>query len=411
MKNLYLISIFLIAINALNAQNLTKGFKLINKGKTIEAKEFFLENKNFCLSKAGLLKLAIVNNELSTLKELNQAYNMVNEFKVCYNTLSKKEINKHIKYITNHDTQDIYNTIEEKYYSFSIKDNKETTFLAYLNNYPIGKYTTQANEAIAFLKAKEINSKESFNNYLDNYPSGEHKNETLALIAKIYFDETKYINAEKEFQEHLSVYPNKYYKAEVFALIEKFYFENAKSINSEIVFLKYLSFYPNGYYKAEVLTLIEWLYWEKSVNANTVKSYLVYLNKYPKGVYSEYALSKIETIKGKAIPKVNFPRTVRASDTRSRDGIYEWETEFQELGGYVGYHVTAVEFYIQAPDGTRYSNSWSSSFDVNPGSSVKTDYWCDKSDKWDGGFFHCIWRGVDQKGNAIELLQEVRLAK
>jgi len=285
MRNSILLSIIILLINSVGAQSLSKGFRLINKGKYTEAEAFFEKNNTPCLAKAGLLKISILNNNLTTIEQLNNAYAMATELKECYEVLSKEEITKYKDYITKNDIADIWNRVEEKYYAFSKHEEKIEIYKLYLENYADGKYVKEANEAIAFLNAKSINSKEGYKYYLENHANGEYKTEIVNLIAKLFFEETQTIHTEKEFLIYLSSYPYGYYKEEVITRLDRIYFESAKSFNTLWALQNYLNIYPNGDYKDITLGLIEKLYFTKAEKDNTVEAYKVYLNKYPNGFY------------------------------------------------------------------------------------------------------------------------------
>jgi tetratricopeptide (TPR) repeat protein len=74
-----------------------------------------------------------------------------------------------------------------------------------------------------------------------------------------------------------------------------------------------------------------------------------------------------------------------------RSGEYQWDATFRETGGKSGFRLTATDFYILSVSGAKWSNNWRPSVDVKAGGSADVHWWVDRSEKWAGGKFHCIW--------------------
>ena len=109
----------------------------------------------------------------------------------------------------------------------------------------------------------------------------------------------------------------------------------------------------------------------------------------------------------KAIAVLDTPDVMRSW----RGNMYRWDAVLKETGDKSGFKVRSTNFYIQAPNGDRYSNNWSESHEVKAGGSANINYYLDKSDKWAGGKFHCVWVGEDDHGNPIRIVHEVRIPK
>jgi hypothetical protein len=109
----------------------------------------------------------------------------------------------------------------------------------------------------------------------------------------------------------------------------------------------------------------------------------------------------------KAIVDIRYAKEVGAPT----NGRYMFKTFFRETGGKSGFKLTARDFYIMDPNGEKWSNSWSETVEVQAGGVGEADYWCDWSDHWAGGDFHCVWVGKDQAGNYISIVQIVRLLR
>ena len=91
--------------------------------------------------------------------------------------------------------------------------------------------------------------------------------------------------------------------------------------------------------------------------------------------------------------------------------IYTWNTYFREIGGYSGFELRAVEFYLLDPSGGRWTNSWSEAVNAGPGESVISDYWVSSGGEWAGGSYNAIWSGEDSKGNKMKIIQKITLSR
>lgn len=145
--------------------------------------------------------------------------------------------------------------------------------------------------------------------------------------------------------------------------------------------------------------------WKDARKKNTIEGYEAFLLEYSTAPFAAEARSWLSFLKGEARVVLDSPSSMSPWGA-SR---YRWEATFRETRGKYGFRVRATDFYVIGKGGTRWTNSWSKSIEVKPGGSMKVDFWIDKSGKWAGGKFHCIWVGMDDKGNPIRIVHEVNI--
>lgn len=257
---------------------------------------------------------------------------------------------------------------------------------------------------IGWKRTKRTNTIESYKEYLQSFPNGNYEKEASVAIENIWYLAALEENTIDAWEAFLKDYPESQYTQTVIDTLEFLHFSIPKSKEDISGLKNYIELYPNGRYNKETIILIEEIEYNAVILQNTESAYKAYLKNYSNTAYRDDILFKIKSLR-KAIIEFKYPKTVASHSE------YEWDTEFFEKGGNVGFELKAYDFYIQAPNGDRYSNNWSESVKVSPGGQESIDYWCDYSSKWAGGFFHCIWKGKDDKGNRISLTQKVRLEK
>jgi len=108
---------------------------------------------------------------------------------------------------------------------------------------------------------------------------------------------------------------------------------------------------------------------------------------------------------------VNYPKAVQTTDPAKPR--WEWEIEFSEKGGQVGYTLTGSGHIVDSR-GLRWAN-FGGAIDrgevrVEPGGSVKKSYWCRSPDhSLCNGAAIFTWTGKDDRDNHIHLTEQVRL--
>jgi len=331
MKRIILLIVLLGSIILLQAQDLSQGFKLLKKGKVPEAKEFFIQNKNFCLTKAGLLKIAILNNDLLTVSQLNDAFISSSELVDCYNNLAQKERNNYKKYITIDDILDLYNTIDLKYYKFVIDNHRIQFNDIYLQACVNSKHYPAVYsfaDSCEFSQSRDINTIDSYNIYFKKYPKGNYWQKAFFAIEDIRYIEVKRKNSLTDYYTFLKDFPETKYRAEIILNIEDPVYLKAKNENSEIAFNKYLIEYPNGKFVKEALSAIEEIIFSKTKIENSESAFNFYLGKYPNGKYMNEALFAIEKIAFRSAAAISTEQSLSSYLTRFPEGKYKLKAKY-----------------------------------------------------------------------------------
>jgi sulfatase modifying factor 1 len=114
---------------------------------------------------------------------------------------------------------------EEEYWLVAVKKGTTVAFQQYLDQYPEGKYTKEAQnkllelqEEAAWKKASDTHTINAFIKYRRDYPSGLYRDEALAAIRILEENEgwnlAKRRNSIFEYEQYLEKYPSGKYKKE-----------------------------------------------------------------------------------------------------------------------------------------------------------------------------------------------------
>ena len=321
-------------------------------------------------------------------------------------------------------------TRDEIHWQWASHKDKMAGYESYLQTWPAGRHTTEAKaryDEHAWAEAQAANTVQGFEQYVQLHESGRHLAEAEENIDTLHWQEALAADTVQGFERYVQLHESGRHLAEVEENIDTLDWKNVKYIDTLWAFEEYLRRHADGKYAAEAQ---EAAAWKRALAGNTIHAYEEYISVCPKGVHHKDAQTQIDALIAaydafmdehlgvKLSPSVkiimDYPATVTA--TRSpywdtADFIYQWDTDFREIGGIAGCKLEAQDFYIAAPNGEHYSNGWSEDVTVPAGGSAKSDYWCDTSSKWDNGYFHAVWVGQDDQGNRIRIVQIVHFKR
>ena len=227
-------------------------------------------------------------------------------------------------------------TTETQDWKEAKEDNTIEEYDKYLENYPNGLHTGEANENLNKIidkndweKALSTNTKEAFLAYLDAHATGLYISEASKKIA----NNNDILVKKKQQQQQ--------------ALLEKSKREEdkawnvAKSLNTIASYRDYRQNFQNGKYygKAEqyIDTLqttadnkrIEEYAWKMAKSSNTLTSYQSYLKDYPNGTYSGEAKQNIDTLNVLSVGKKYLGGIIFYLDNTGQHGLIAAENDIR----------------------------------------------------------------------------------
>lgn len=140
------------------------------------------------------------------------------------------------------------------------KENYLESYYNYIDNYPKGKYYSDAMQKInkadlqAYDKATNQGTQSSLNYYLTYFPRGKYRNEVAQKIReRKEYDLYIEVLSSKNYLEYLNKYPKGKYSEELnlklgenYLLLADLYFKNRDFENANQLYQKYINLYPDG---------------------------------------------------------------------------------------------------------------------------------------------------------------------
>ena len=174
-------------------------------------------------------------------------------------------------------------------------------------------------------------------------------------------------------------------------------------------------------YLAKKMTVSDTVIWRGVKERDNILEYEKFIKDFPESGFVNQATERIIWLKANpAEVKIEYPESVKTIPSpyvNVSGRIYEWKTVFRETSGKYGYTLRLTEAFVQAPNGTIYTQG--NTTKVTNGREIKVskkgsdiyNHWISSSDNWNGGTYHLVWEGKDDIGNPIVIKQIVHLEK
>lgn len=292
----------------LQAQNIKRGFKLLEKADHVKAIELFRgalsENKD---QPAALLGIALIMaDDSSSFFDLPAAWKYTGQLKSNLDKLTEDEIEfigeyfyntetrhiprpvkkkieyavetieaKLIKYIREENNLDlVYRVLNEfpdfKHYDNVIhirnqlefrkyeKQNQLKGYLEFIEKFPeaaqIDKAKRYRNQ-LAFEQACRINTVEAYKDFMNNYPEAVENNSAIKRLYAVAFEKARQLNTIKAFDDFISEYPEALEIAEAKLIQKQLLYEYAKKIQTLEAYNEFIRRYPDGQHYVDIFNL------------------------------------------------------------------------------------------------------------------------------------------------------------
>ncbi|MDX2067328.1 MAG: TIR domain-containing protein [Haliscomenobacter sp.] len=263
--------------------------------------------------------------------------------------------------------------------------DERSSFEAYMNKFPEGKYFNEAKKKIETIKIRILENEtwqvtlsqgtiDAYSLYLTRFPNGEFAKLASQYLTKIkeeevinkreeeaLWDASININTIESYNKYLQRYPNGSKSKDAQEAIANFHhetleksikiaFEEVKEKNSIEAYQKFIQLYPHSSYIVEAnLQLIQLqkqeeekkldeATWKEAHLINGLNAFKGYLNKFPEGNYAFQAKEKIAAIEAKNVEDKAWS-TAQTQD--SQESYESYLVQFPK-GGYVEQALAAI---------------------------------------------------------------------
>ena len=203
----------------------------------------------------------------------------------------------------------------------------------YIQQYPDGQHTVQANESIDWLGAEKQNSQIAYQSFIEQHPQGKFTENAKNKLENIVYQNSVDKNTPEAFRSFIKEYPDSKNMPDINQKLNNWINDsiqqanllaadfqawgNAKKQNTKAAYQSYINQYPAGKYLKLAITKINSIddtdAWEKAKKKKSKAAYEQYLADYPKGQYASQSKQAIKDI-------ANRPKSKHGSLYDERDG-------------------------------------------------------------------------------------------
>lgn len=288
MKKLIILSIISIWIMNLNAQDVKKGFKYLNRGDLEKAEEEFMGmyriNKYNAAASYGLALTYSTDSYKN--KDYFAAYDYAKQSEVNYDKLRANEIDDLKNYISKEKVESKADEIDDKLFAYVEASNDYTLLKRYLDKCKDSKHYRKAlnlRYEFEYKQAKEMNTEEAFDNFIKNNPYSDKIKEAKKLREKAAYNEAVTANTEEAFTQFLEKYPNSEFVDNAIKKRVEAAYNEAKQKNTVEAYSAFMDKYPKAPQNQEIKKELNKAAFERMKNNNTYDAYNEYLATAPAG--------------------------------------------------------------------------------------------------------------------------------
>jgi tetratricopeptide (TPR) repeat protein len=292
----------------LSAQNLKRGYKLLEKADYVKAMGMFrdaaAENKE---NPAALFGIALIlADDSSSFFDLIEAWKYTVLLKANLEKLTEEEIEfigeyfyntetrhiprpvkkkieyaletieaKLIKYVREENNLDIVYQVLEKFPDLRHYDNvlhirnqlefrkyekqhKLEGYLEFIRKFPEAAQMEKAikyRNKLAFEEACRINTVEAYKNFMANYPEATENNMAIKNLYSVAFQQAKQLNTIKAFDDYIAAYPDALEISDAKIIQKQLLYEYAKKIQTLEAYNEFIRKYPEGQQYIDIFNL------------------------------------------------------------------------------------------------------------------------------------------------------------
>ncbi len=296
---LAVILLLALAPVGLQAQNIKRGFKLLEKADHGKALELFRSALSESPdSPAALLGIALIMaDDSSAFFDLPSAWKYTCQLKSNLDKLTEEEIAFIGEYFYNTETRHIprpvkkkieyaVETIEGKLIKYIREENNLELVYRVLNDFPDFRHydnVIHIRNQLEFRKYEKQNQLAGYLEFIEKFPDAAQIDKAKRYRNKLAFEQACRINTVEAYQEFMKKYPEAF---ENNTAIKKLYavaFEKAKQLNTIKAFDDFIAEYPDALEIAEAKLIQKQLLYEYAKKIQTLEAYNEFIRRYPEG--------------------------------------------------------------------------------------------------------------------------------
>jgi tetratricopeptide (TPR) repeat protein len=283
----------------LSAQNVKKGFKLLEKAEYEKSAEVFGEvigeNEQNLAAIFGMAMIYADNK--STLFNLIDAWSYAIKLRQNVEKLTPEEIEIIGEYFSNTEVrprtipvkkkiQYALETVEANLIKYIREENNLDIVYAVLEKFPDFRYRDNVihiRNQLEFRKYEKQNTLEAYLEFIQKFPDASQLEKSIRYRNKLAFEKARQVNTVEAFQDYLKKYPEASECNMAVKMLNAVAFQQAKKENTITAYENFISAYPDALEVADAKQLLKELLYEDAKKIQTVEAYNEFIRKYPEG--------------------------------------------------------------------------------------------------------------------------------
>lgn len=300
MRNVFVV-FFLVTISIVNAQNVKRGYKNLEKKEYEKAKETFgkilAENKQDIAANFGMaITLA---DDQSPLFNIIDAWQYAERIQSKIDDLSQDDISIIGEYFENTESRHTnrpvkkkieiaIEAIEDRLIKYIREENNLDAVYEVLQRYPDFKYynnVVHIRDQFEFRKYEKENSIEGYETFIKKFPEAAQIEKAYKYINKLAFDNAKSQNTLSAYTSYILAYPSSEYLQSAIKLRNAAAFSEAKKMNTLESYDRFINGYPDALEVADAKSLQQDLLYAQAKRIKSIEAFNDFIKRYPEGRY------------------------------------------------------------------------------------------------------------------------------
>jgi hypothetical protein len=294
-----IVFLLLLTATSLSAQNIKKGFKLLEKLDYAKSKEVFANSISENLSNpAALFGLSLIfADENSPYYDLIQAWGYSRDLLKCIDNLSTEEneiigeyfYNTEVRHVSRPVRKKIdyaVETIEAKLIKYIREENNLAIVYTVIEKFPDFRHydnVIHIRNQLEFRKYEKLNQLDGYLEFIRKFPDAAQVDKAKKYINKLAFARACQINTVEAYKEYINNYPE---AVELSSAVKKLHaaaFLRARNLNNIAAMDGFIKNYPEALETFEARAIQKQLLYEQAKKIQTLDAYNEFIRRYPEG--------------------------------------------------------------------------------------------------------------------------------
>lgn len=283
----------------MQAQNIKRGFKLLEKADHEKALELFrsaLSESTY--NPAALFGIALIMaDDSSDFFDLPSAWKYTGLLKSNLDKLTEEEIEFIGEYFYNTETRHIprpvkkkieyaVETIEAKLIKYIREENNLNLVYRVLNDFPDFRHydnVIHIRNQLEFRKYEKQNQLAGYLEFIEKFPDAAQIDKAKRYRNKLAFEQACQINTVDAYKDFMKKYPGAVENNTAIKNLYAVAFEKARKLNTIKAFDDFIAEYPDALEIAEAKIIQKQLLYEYAKKIQTLEAYNEFIRRYPEG--------------------------------------------------------------------------------------------------------------------------------